>query len=225
MTDIDTILNDIKTAQPEYKTVLPVSGTDVFYSPFKIRDQKTISIISEETHVGSILKNICNILKSCSNIKNPEQLYLADLEFLFLQIRAKSVEENIKLSLDGPIPINFELNISNIKFNNGILTKDISTNKNIILTVAQPKVCDYYDLSSIDDDKLLTKIIKVITIGNKRHDISLFKSSDINKILDEIYLSEIKLLKNFLKDGPKLTYDVANGEEIIVVEGFLRFFT
>ena len=116
-------------------------------------------------------------------------------------------------------------NISNIKFNNGVLTKDISTNKNITLTVAQPKVCDYYELSSIDDDKLLTKIIKVITIGNKRHDISLFKSSDINKILDEIYLSEIKLLKNFLKDGPKLTYDVANGEDIIVVEGFLRFFT
>jgi hypothetical protein len=105
------------------------------------------------------------------------------------------------------------------------LTKDISTNKNITLTVAQPKVCDYYELSSIDDDKLLTKIIKVITIGNKRHDISLFKSSDITTILDEIYLSEIKLLKNFLKDGPKLTYDVVNGEEIIVVEGFLRFFT
>jgi hypothetical protein len=225
MSDIDTILKAIKTAQPEYKTVLPVSGISVFYGPFKIRDQKTISIIAEETHIGSILKNICNILKSCSDIKNPDQLYLADLEFLFLQIRAKSVEENIKLVLDGPIPVTFDLNISNIKFNPGTLTKDISTNKNIKLTVVQPKVCDYYDLDKLDDDKLLTKTIKIITIGNKRHDLSLFKSSDISKILDEIYLSEIKLLQNFLKDAPKLTYDVVTDDQTIVVEGFLRFFT
>lgn len=225
MSDIDTILKAIKTAQPEYKTVLPVSGINVFYGPFKIRDQKTISIIAEETHIGSILKNICNILKSCSDIKNPDQLYLADLEFLFLQIRAKSVEENIKLVLDGPIPVTFDLNISNIKFNPGTLTKDISTNKNIKLTVVQPKVCDYYDLDKLDDDKLLTKTIKIITIGNKRHDLSLFKSSDISKILDEIYLSEIKLLQNFLKDAPKLTYDVVTDDQTIVVEGFLRFFT
>ncbi len=225
MSDIDTILKDIKTAQPEYKTVLPISGINVFYGPFKIRDQKTISIISEETHIGSILKNICNILKSCSDIKNPDQLYLADLEFLFLQIRAKSVEENIKLVLDGPSPITFDLNISNIKFNPGTLTQDISTNKNIKITVVQPKVCDYYDIDKLDDDKLLTKTIKIITIGNKRHDLSLFKSSDISKILDEIYLSEIKLLQNFLKDAPKLTYDVVTDDQTIVVEGFLRFFT
>lgn len=222
---IDEILNKLKQNQPEYKTKLPVSGKEIIYSPYKMRDQKIISLIAEQSKIGVILQNICNIIKSCSNVEKPESLYIADLEFLFLQIRSKSVEENIKLQIEGDPPILFNLNVGDIKYQPGELNKKILVNNNVQVELKQPVVADYFDLEELDESQLLIKTIKGISIDKIRYDLQILKSDDIQKIVDEIVLKDSSKLTEFIKNSPRLTYTLETENDPVLIEGFLRFFT
>lgn len=221
---IDEILKQLKSVEPQYKTTLPVSKEEVSFHPFKMKDQKTISLISEENDIGIVLSNICLLLKSCSSIESPENLFIADFEYLFLQIRGKSVEENIKLKIDSTPPLTTKIKIDEIKFNPGILEDTISINDQVVLEVEQIKVKDYLDQKELNSDKLLQKTIKAITIGKNRYDLSLLTNDDLEKLIEEITTKDSKKLKDFLNKAPNLFYDIPTDKETIRVEGFLRFF-
>jgi hypothetical protein len=221
---IDEILNKLRGLEPEYKVTLPNSKKEVAYTPFKMKDQKTLSLIAEEKSIGSIVKNLCELLRSCSSEKKPELLHISDFEYLFLQIRGKSVEEKIDLIIEDDKKISFALKIDDIKFEPGIVSKNLVVVDNIILELKQPTVMDYISVDSLDENLLFTRIVKTITIDKHRYDLSILKTQDIQKILDEVYLKHSNPLKEFLKSGPKLTYAVVTEDKTITIEGFLRFF-
>jgi hypothetical protein len=221
---LQEILNQINQIQPQYSTKLPVSGKEISFSPFKIKDQKLISIISQENNVGQIVKNICQILKNCSNIKDPENLYIPDLEFLFLQLRSKSVEEQIKLNLLGEKNISFSVNINEITLKNGLLEEQISLSNGIIIEAEQLKAKDYFDISTINENELIKKSIKSLIINGNKYDLKVLKVEEIQQIVNEISIKDEKLLKTFLNSSPSLYYvNEINGEKV-EIEGFLRFF-
>lgn len=222
---LDDILKQIKQIQPTYKATLPLSKKEVEYYPFKIKDQKIISIIAQEKNIGIILKNLCILLKNCSNLTNIEDLYLPDLEFLFLQIRSKSVEEEIKLKIDKTPPVYGTLNVNEIQFKDGKLNDTIITDSGAILEVHQPKVKDYFDIEKIDDNIFVKKVIKSLSINKFRYDLTLLKNEELTKIIEELCTKDNKKILNFIKESPKLFYILDTGEEKIKLEGLLRFFT
>jgi len=222
---LDDILKQIKQIQPTYKATLPLSKKEVEYYPFKIKDQKIISIIAQEKNIGIILKNLCILLKNCSNLTNIEDLYLPDLEFLFLQIRSKSVEEEIKLKIDKTPPVYGTLNVNEIQFKDGKLNDTIITYSGAILEVQQPKVKDYFDIEKIDDNIFVKKVIKSLSINKFRYDLTLLKNEELTKIIEELCTKDNKKILNFIKESPKLFYILDTGEEKIKLEGLLRFFT
>lgn len=222
---LDDILKQIKQIQPTYKATLPLSKKEVEYYPFKIKDQKIISIIAQEKNIGIILKNLCILLKNCSNLTNIEDLYLPDLEFLFLQIRSKSVEEEIKLKIDKTPPVYGTLNVNEIQFKDGKLNDTIITDSGAILEVQQPKVKDYFDIEKIDDNIFVKKVIKSLSINKFRYDLTLLKNEELTKIIEELCTKDNKKILNFIKESPKLFYILDTGEEKIKLEGLLRFFT
>jgi hypothetical protein len=222
---LDDILKQLRETQPNYKTTLPISNKEIEYHPFKVKDQKIITLISQEKHTGMILKNLCKLLESCSNIGNAEDLYLADFEFLFLQIRSKSVEEQIRLKVDSTPPIFGTMNINEIKVNAGKLKETISTDSGMILELAQPKVKDYLPLETINEEALIKTCIKSITINKFRYDLTLLKTEELSKILEEITVKDNKKILEFIKNSPKLFYILRTGSDEIKLEGFLRFFT
>jgi hypothetical protein len=221
---IEEILQKLKTFQPQYMTVLPCTKREITYTPFKIKDEKILSLISEEKHVGMILKNLCSLVQDCSSEQSPELLPLCDLEYLFLQIRAKSVEEQIHLVLEETPPIKFSLNINEIEYKDGKTSDKMFIGSNISVDLNMPKVKDYFDLEILDETILISKIVSAITIDKHRYDLSLLKTKEINKILDEIYLTQINIFKDFLKNNPKLSYTIKLEDKTIEVDGFLRFF-
>jgi len=219
---LDEILNKLRGLEPEYKLTLPNSKKEVTFTPFKIKDQKTLSLIAEEKNIGSIIKNLCELLRSCSSEKKPELLHISDFEYLFLHIRSKSVEEKINLVLENNA--SFSLNIEDINFISGVTQKTIFVSNNISLEVKQPVIMDYISLNSLNEDDLFCKVVKAITIDRHRYDLSLLKTKEVQTILDEVYLKNSDDLKKFLKSGPKLSYTLEAGEDKITIEGFLRFF-
>ena len=92
-----SIVNSSENLLPKYETVLPFSKEKVFFKPFRVKDAKNISIVLEENNKKLSLVAMVDLLKSNTENVDVNNLCLADAEFLFLQIRSKSVDESLNL--------------------------------------------------------------------------------------------------------------------------------
>ena len=91
-------LPDIVT--PTYELVVPSTKKKIKYRPFLVKEQKILIIAMESQDEVQILDAIKNILKNCINSRiKLDDLALFDIEYLFLQIRARSISEELKLKI------------------------------------------------------------------------------------------------------------------------------
>lgn len=85
---------------PRYTTTLPVSGEKIEFRPFVVKEEKLLLMASESTDTESAVNAISDIVESCTfgKVKSSEYC-LADVQWMFLQIRCKSIGEEINLYL------------------------------------------------------------------------------------------------------------------------------
>ena len=100
---------------PVYECVLPFCKKTVKFNPFKVKDAKNISLILSENSKKISLNAMIDLLKLNSKGVNVHDLCLADAEYLFLCMRAKSIGESINLILNKK---NVSINLQDIKFKN-----------------------------------------------------------------------------------------------------------
>lgn len=87
-----------KIILPSYTTKLPSTGKTVEFRPFTIREEKALLLALEENSITNVANVIKNTIKVCTDGKiDPDNTPYYDIEFLFLQIRSKSVGEYIDL--------------------------------------------------------------------------------------------------------------------------------
>ena len=85
---------------PQYKCELPISGIEVNYRPFLVKEQQHLLIARESEDATAIFDAIMNLINSVTEGKiDGSELPLVDVEYLFLQIRTKSVGETSKIPL------------------------------------------------------------------------------------------------------------------------------
>ena len=85
---------------PTYKCVLPVSDIEVEYRPFLVKEQNHLLVARESESEKEIFDAIMKLIHAVTEGKvKGEKLALVDLEYLFLQIRTKSVGESAKIPL------------------------------------------------------------------------------------------------------------------------------
>jgi len=82
---------------PQYKVTLPSTGEILNMRPYLVKEEKILLMALESKDADQITSAIRNIITGCYNIKDANVLTSFDLEYLFLQLRAKSVGEKLKL--------------------------------------------------------------------------------------------------------------------------------
>ena len=89
-----------KIATPTYELELPSTGQTIEYRPFLVKEEKLLVLALESEDVKEITTAIKNVIKSCINTKGikVDTLPTFDIEYLFLNIRGKSVEKILKLN-------------------------------------------------------------------------------------------------------------------------------
>ena len=121
-------------ATPSYELELPSSGKKIKYRPFLVKEEKLLVLALESEDTKEISTAIKAVLKSCIQTRGVkvEQLPTFDIEYLFLNIRGKSVGEEIELNLicpdDEETTVPVTINIDDIK-----IQKDKSHNKQVKL--------------------------------------------------------------------------------------------
>ena len=110
-----------KINTPTYELVLPSTGKKIKYRPFLVREEKILIMAMESEDMTEITNSIVQILTDCILTENVkvETLSTFDIEYLFLNVRAKSVGETVDVNItcpdDGETQVETSINIDSIK--------------------------------------------------------------------------------------------------------------
>ena len=139
-----------KIATPSYELELPSSGKTIQYRPFLVKEEKLLVIALESEDTKQITNAIKAVIKSCVLTKGVkvESLPTFDIEFLFLNIRGKSVGEDIDLKLicpdDEKTEVNVSISLDDIKVQKPEgHSNQIKLDKNLMMELKYPSLNEF----------------------------------------------------------------------------------
>lgn len=216
------LINHLNSFVQKYETLLPISQKRAFFTPFRVKDAKALVLILQEDNKKLALKNMVDLLKQYTTEIEIDDLCLADAEYLFLQIRSKSVDEVLNL-IHGNEKI--QVNISEVGSRNKISTETISLSSSLSLVLETPTIKDLLKIDSFSKESYRKSFITKIIVNNEIYKCNKFLTEELKNIIDNLPLSVVPKLDEFVKKQPELylKIQVLDGEK--EVSGLLSFFT
>lgn len=216
------LMSSLKSLLPTYETTLPFSKQKVIFRPFKVKDAKSISVILQEENKKLALISLVELLKNNTENVNIMNLCMADAEFLFLQIRSKSVDEQLNLIYNQE---KIQVYIPDIKHRNEVSSDTITLTNNVFITLETPSLKDLLKLDTLDKEDFLKACIKKVNVGGEVFHVNKFVSEDIKTILENLPLNILPKFEEFMKTQPELFVVLETKDGDKEVNGLLRFFT
>jgi hypothetical protein len=235
-----------KISTPIYELELPSTGQLIQYRPFLVKEEKLLVIALESEDTKQITTAIKSVIKNCILTKNikVEILPTFDIEYLFLNIRGKSVGEEIEVNVfcpdDGETQVPIKLNLDDIKVQkNKEHTNRIKLDDNIMMEMKYPSLdqfiknnFDFTDKNAMDQSfDLIASCIGKIFTEDEVWDSSDVSKKELNEFLESMNSSQFKDIEKFFETMPKLSHKVkvtnpkTNVESEVVLEGLASFFT
>jgi len=216
------LMSSLKSLLPTYETTLPFSKQKVIFRPFKVKDAKSISVILQEENKKLALISLVELLKNNTENVNIMNLCMADAEFLFLQIRSKSVDEQLNLIYNQE---KIQVYIPDIKYRNEVSSDTITLTNNVFITLETPSIKDLLKLDTLDKEDFLKACIKKVNVDGEIFHVNKFVPDDIKTILDNLPLNVLPKFEEFMKTQPELYVVLETKDGDKEVNGLLRFFT
>ena len=146
---------------------------------------------------------------------------LADAEYLFLQIRSKSVDELINVIVNEE---KHQISILNIENKNGIQSSNIPVGDAITISLATPSLGDLLKQDSFSDEVYSKSCIKSIIISGQVFYLDKFVNDKCKELIDNLPMSTMKQINEFVKNEPRLWFKIQKENTESEVSGFLSFF-
>ena len=152
-----------KVNTPTYELVLPSSGRKIKYRPFLVREEKILIMALESEDVKQITNAVIEILNNCVLTKGTkiEKMSTFDIEYLFLNVRSKSVGETIDVNItcpdDNKTSVQMTIDLDTIKIKKDRTHKDtIKIDDNLTMKMKYPSMDNFiesnFDTSTQGDD-------------------------------------------------------------------------
>ncbi len=236
-----------KIATPSYELELPSTGQTIKYRPFLVKEEKLLVIALESEDTKQITNAIKAVIRACILTKGVkvETLPTFDIEFLFLNIRGKSVGEDIELKLmcpdDNKTEVQTSINLDDIKvIKPEGHTNEIKLDDNLMMQLKYPSLNEFIknNFDPTDADKnpmeqsfdLIGSCIDKIYTADDVWAASDCTKKEITDFLDSMNSTQFKEIEKFFETMPKLTHTVkvmnpnTKVESDIVLEGLASFF-
>jgi predicted transport protein len=208
-------LND----SPKYDIVIPSTNEKVRYRPYLVKEEKVLMMAMESQDTKAILNAVVDTIEACvdSNI-DKNKLAIFDVEYMFTQIRAKSVGETSKINMKcSECKVNNEISVDVGAI--GIVVPDV--NKTIQVTPAiaiemkWPSFSDMVKLESLDSKsmttnafKLIGKSIEAIVTEEERILTKDVSEKELEEFIDSMTKDQFAKVSAFIEAMPKLSHDV-----------------
>jgi len=227
---------------PTYELTVPSTKEKIKYRPFLVKEEKILLLAMEEDDEKTITLALKQIIENCTDGKiNVDKLALFDLEFIFLRIRAKSVGENVSVSLlcddDGETYVPVEIPLEEIKV---VHTKGhknkIKLTKDVGITMRYPQLSMMAmqaqgGTPTVEETfSILGDCIDNITEGETVHERADFNDEELKTFLESLSTKQFQSIQQFFETMPKLqhTVEIENPKtkvmNTITLEGMQSFF-
>jgi len=234
-----------KIATPTYELELPSTGQTVQYRPFLVKEEKVLVIALESEDPKQITTAIKTVIKNCILTKGikVEALPTFDIEYLFLNIRGKSVGEVIEVNVicpdDEVTPGKVEINLDDIKVQKDDKhTNKIKLDNSIMMEMKYPSLDEFIknnfdlnDASNMDQSfELIASCIDKIYTEDEVWVAADCTKKEINEFLESMNSSQFKEIETFFSTMPKLSHTIkvtnpkTKVESEVVLEGLASFF-
>ena len=234
-----------KIATPVYELELPSTGKTIEYRPFLVKEEKVLVIALESEDTKQNTTAIKNVIKNCIKTKGikVEELPTFDIEYLFLNIRGKSVGEEIEVNVtcpdDGETQVPVTINLDDIEVQkNDEHTNRIKVDDSIMMEMKYPSLdqfiknnFDFNDKNAMDQSfELIATCIDKIFTEDEVWAVEDCSKKEIVDFLEQMNSSQFKEIEKFFETMPKLSHSITvknpktKKENVVVIEGLAGFF-
>ena len=234
-----------KISTPTYELVIPSTGKKIRYRPFLVKEEKILIMAMESEDTTQITNAVKDVIKSCISTRGVkvEELATFDIEYLFLNIRGKSVGEELEVNLicpdDGETQVAVTINLDDIKVKKSDNHSNrIQLDDTIMMEMKYPSLDEFiknnFDLkeqSAMDQSfELIASCIGTIFTEDEVWAAADCTKKELNEFLESMNSSQFKDIEKFFETMPKLSHTVkvknpkTKKESDVVIEGLASFF-
>ena len=236
-----------KINTPTYELVIPSTGKKIKYRPFLVREEKILILALESEDTAQITNAVVEILSECILTKGVDVTKLAtfDIEYLFLNVRSKSVGETVEVNLtcpdDDKTSVEMEINIDAIKVQKTRGHKNtVKLDDQYSMKLKYPSFDQFIesnfdtgsDNSEVDRSlNMITNCIEMIYDKEESWDASDSTKQELEEFIEQLNSKQFKTIENFFETMPKLSHKIkvtnptTEVESEVVLEGLASFFT
>ena len=233
-----------KINTPTYELTLPSNGKKIKYRPFLVREEKILIMALETENQKQITDAVVEILDACIMTRGVKVQNLAtfDIEYIFLNVRSKSVGETINVNIICPddektsveIPIDLEsIKVKKDKSHTNIVKID----DNLSLKLKYPSMEQFIENNFESTDETIKNTMKLITssidmIFNEEESWNASESTEkeLEEFIEQLNSKQFQMIEKFFDTMPKLSHRVkvtnpkTNVESTVILEGLAAFF-
>ena len=227
-----------KLETPTYETIIPSTGRAIEYRPFLVKEEKILMMAQETQDTAQAISALKKIISSCTFGKvDPNALTTYDAEYLFLQLRIKSVGESVDFIItdkDTGEDVNVSVDLSEVQVvePEEELETTIQLNDSIGLTLKEVTLKDAIGLSGKDMNDI-TGLVGVV-IDTIFDDEKVYNTNDVSKkeletFIDSLNHTQLEQITTFIQNQPaiqkEIKYRLKDGQEkTITLKGLQDFF-
>ena len=232
-------------ATPTYELELPSTKKKINYRPFLVKEEKLLVLALESEDTKQITNAIKAVIKACILTKGikVENLPTFDIEYLFLNIRGKSVGEEVEVNIIAPddestsVPVKIMIDEIKVKETEGHTNK-VKVDDDLTMEMKYPSLQEFisnnFDFSEENNIErsfdLIASCIDKIYNEEEVWSISDFSKKEVNGFLEQMNSKQFKEIEKFFDTMPKLSHEVnvlnpkTKVKSTVVLEGLSSFF-
>ena len=232
-----------KISTPTYELTVPSTGKNIKFRPFLVKEEKILIIAMESQSDKQISQAVNDVLSNCILTKgvNIDDFSTFDIEYLFLNIRGKSVGETVDVMITCPddnvtkVPV--KINLDDIQIlKNDKHQRDIPLDGNLTMRMKYPSMGEFVknnfsvDMQVNDTFDLVCSCIEQVFSEEESWAASDCTKKELHEFLEQLDSGQFKKIEQFFETMPKLSHSlkVTNPNTKVVnkitLEGLNAFF-
>lgn len=233
-----------KSTTPVYELELPSTKKKIKYRPFLVKEEKVLILALESEDMKQVTDAVKNVLTACIQTRGVkvDKLSTFDIEYLFLNVRGKSVGEVIDVNVtcpdDGETTVETQINIDDIKvFTDEDHSRDIELDNDLTLRMRYPSLNEFIKNNFSQGEMNVDEGFEIIAncIEQVFNEEESWSATDCSKkelldFVENLTTAQFTRVEKFFLTMPKLTHTVkvtnpkTKVENEIVLEGLASFF-
>lgn len=229
-----------KLASAKFELTLPSTGEKIEYRPFLVKEEKALMIAQQSNKTEDMMRVVQDVIQACTFDKvDGKNLPTFDLEYVFLQLRAKSVGETVELNVtcpdDNETKVKVSVNLEDVQCH-----KEVAHDTNIRLTDEIGLIMDYPKVDTVAKVDMKNEIestfavikscVRQVYDSNNVYEKADMDPADLDEFIESMSHEQFQKVQTFFDTMPKVKHLVkvknpkTGVESEVVLQGMQDFF-